>query len=122
MTLHTGLYPVILHGVVSGHPTRGGIPRQGAVWADSLLFWSSSIACRDRPALDEVDFFFITLVTGTRRSLSLKLSDEVDWIQSMYDFTISGTKLKHVSFRPFLDALSLRSDVISPIKILSSGG
>ena len=64
-------------------------------------------------------FFFFTLVTGPRRSLSLKFRDT-----RVHEPQIPVRSVRrcrcYKSCEPSLDASSFRSDVTSPIKILSS--
>jgi len=72
---------------------------------------------------DRCFFFFFTLVTGPRRSLSLELSDTRVYepqIRARLGTTLTGARRVRcwiLDFEPSLDALSLRSDVISSIKI-----
>ena len=78
-------------------------------------------------------FFFFTLVTGPRRSLSLKLSDTRVYEPQIRARLVLcggggvgvqvagrgfGFRFGVEGFEPSLDALSLRSDVIRSIKLI----
>ena len=66
-------------------------------------------------------FFFFTLVTGPRRSLSLKLRDTRVYTPQILVRSVRRYRC-YKSCEPFPDASSLRSDVTNSTKILSPLG